>query len=395
MKIHTIAAKNFLSLRDCTIDSLSPHLNFFVGPNGSGKTSLFRVIQELTEAFEAVGVGRGKTFDHLCNIHAEPKQIDVDVKVSWDTEEERKAFCAFFCASLSPLNLLNEGLRRSQKLSKLSAYQITPEKYELFTDWLREQWTPERLRFLYSGQLHFTYRGDTGLRLSYTFTCKNEPVTILMGSSSLQDGTFWRGAVPAFPTGGQRGSDVLLEFLLSASEPLEKDAAEAMANTYFAYTGGEKAEKLDMEAFLLDLAGKHGYVLLESPVGTSQTYWPEYLLLTAISGLDFTQSNSSRLSCSRLFALLLRKACVFTNSVFASFLQPVPFEAEKVFPVRKTPVDEQDIPYWLFGLKNGNVAEKMRYERIQQAFKDLTGKDLSTAYRKFVPARVDIAETPC
>jgi len=372
-----------LSLRDCTIDSLSPHLNFFVGPNGSGKTSLFRVIQELTEAFEAVGVGRGKTFDHLCNIHAEPKQIDVDVKVSWDTEEERKAFCAFFCASLSPLNLLNEGLRRSQKLSKLSAYQITPEKYELFTDWLREQWTPERLRFLYSGQLHFTYRGDTGLRLSYTFTCKNEPVTILMGSSSLQDGTFWRGAVPAFPTGGQRGSDVLLEFLLSASEPLEKDAAEAMANTYFAYTGGEKAEKLDMEAFLLDLAGKHGYVLLESPVGTSQTYWPEYLLLTAISGLDFTQSNSSRLSCSRLFALLLRKACVFTNSVFASFLQPVPFEAEKVFPVRKTPVDEQDIPYWLFGLKNGNGAEKMRYERIQQAFKDLTGKDLSRGGREF------------
>src|SRR5260370_17455994 len=182
MKIHTIAIKNFLSLRDCTIDSLSARLNFFVGPNGSGKTNLFRAIRELTEAFEAVGAGRGRAFDNMCNIRAEPKQIDIDVKVSWNTEEEKKAICAFLCASLSPPNLLTEALRGSQKLSKLSAYQITPEKYELFTNWLREQWTPKRLQFLYTGQLHLTYRGDIGLILSYTFICKNKPVTILMRS---------------------------------------------------------------------------------------------------------------------------------------------------------------------------------------------------------------------
>ena len=188
-----------MSLRDCTIDSLSVHLNFFVGPNGSGKTNLFRAMRELKEAFEAVGVGRGKTFDYLCNIHANPKQIDIDMKVSWDTEEERKAICTFLYASLSAMNPLNEALRRSQKLSKLSNYQITDEKYELFADWLREQWAPERLQFLYTGQLHLTYRGDTGLRLSYTFVCKNEPVTILMGSGPFQDGTFWKGPAPAFP----------------------------------------------------------------------------------------------------------------------------------------------------------------------------------------------------
>jgi len=227
--------------------------------------------------------------------------------------------CTFLYASLSAMNPLSEALRTSQKLSKLNAYQITVERYEHFTDWLREQWTSERLQFLYTGQLHLTYRGDTGLRLSYTFTCKNESITILMGSSSLQDGTFWKGPVPAFPAGGQRGSNMLLEFLLSASEPLDKDAAEALADRYFASTGGEGAEQLDVEAFLLDLADKHGYVQLEPPVSTSQNYRPEYVFLTEMSGIDFTQSNSGRLSCSRLFALLLRNACVFTNSVFAPF----------------------------------------------------------------------------
>lgn len=383
MKIHTIATKNFLSLQDCTIDSLSTHLNFFVGPNGSGKTSLFRAMRELIEAFEAVGTGRGKTFDHLYNIRANPKQIDVEVKVSWDTEEERNALGAFLYTSLSPINILSEGLRRSQNMSKLSTYQITAEKYELFTNWLREQWTSERLQFLYTGQLHLTYRVDSDLRLSYTFICKNEPVTILMGFGSFQEGTFFRGPVPPFPIGGQRGSDILLEFLLSASEPLEKDAAEAMVNKYFAYTGGEKAEELDIEAFFLDLADKHGYIQLEQQVSTPQTYQPEYVLLTKMSGIDFTQINSSRLSFSRVFALLLRTACVFTNSVFAPFLEPVPFEAEKVFPVRKKPVDEQDIPYWLLGLMNGNSTEKKRYKHIQQLFKELTGKDLTREGRAF------------
>ena len=51
--------------------------------------------------------------------------------------------------------------------------------------------------------------------------------------------------------------------------------------------------------------------------------------------------------------------------------------------MRRAPVDEQDIPYWLFGLMSGNVTEKKRYERIQQVFQDLTGKDLTREGRAF------------
>jgi energy-coupling factor transporter ATP-binding protein EcfA2 len=385
MKICTIATKNFLSLRDCTISLLSPNLNLFVGSNGSGKTSLFRALRELTEAFEAVGTGSRKVFSHLYNIQAKPRQIDIDVEVSWDTKEEREAINAFLFASLiyTQPGFLTEGFRTLPKPWNIPDYEITSEKLDFFANWLREQFPPERLQFLYNGHLHLTYREDTGQRLSYTFTCKNEPITILMGSNGFEDGTYWRGSVPALPITGKPGKNILLEFLFSSTQGLEKDATEALVNTYFAYTEDKKAEELDIETFLLDLADKHGYLKLELPVSPPQAYWPEYLLLAEISGLNFTQANNSQLSFSRLFALLLRKAFVFTNSIFIPFLQPVVFDEKKVFPVRKMLTDEQDIPYWLLGLKNGNIPEKERYARIQQRFNDLTGKDLAKGGRTF------------
>src|SRR5437016_2658303 len=177
MKVHKITTKNFLALRDCTIDALDEHLNFFVGPNGSGKTSLFRALRVLKESFEAAGSGSRKTLDHLYSVHADQRQIDIDVKVSWDTDHEQKALCAFLYASLSTTNTsLNEAIKR---VRNLSTHQITPEVFEHFTDWLRDQFTPGRLQFLFSGQLHLTYREETGTRLSYAFTCKGEPVIIL------------------------------------------------------------------------------------------------------------------------------------------------------------------------------------------------------------------------
>ena len=51
MILHGIKAHNFMSLRDCTIDKLDGHLNFLVGPNGSGKTTVFRALKVIRDIF--------------------------------------------------------------------------------------------------------------------------------------------------------------------------------------------------------------------------------------------------------------------------------------------------------------------------------------------------------
>ena len=51
MILHGIQAHNFMSLRDCTINELDDHLNFLVGPNGSGKTTVFRALQVIRDIF--------------------------------------------------------------------------------------------------------------------------------------------------------------------------------------------------------------------------------------------------------------------------------------------------------------------------------------------------------
>lgn len=406
MKVHKITTKNFLALRDCTIDGLDEHLNFFVGPNGSGKTSLFRALRVLKESFEAAGSGARKTLDHLYSIHADPQQIDIDVKVSWDTDHEQKAICAFLIASLSATNTsLNEAIRR---VRHLSTYQMTPEMFDRFTDWLREQFTPGRLQFLFTGQLHLTYRAEIGTRLSYTFTCKGEPITILMAAYPPQDGSFWRGSVPISSTTTWRaGNDVLLAYLLSAKnfpkqktkktrtpkkvkvddlarddeldalmfeETGENERVAAAAETYFAYPPRAKPAPLDMEDFLLDFAEKHGYLEVGT-VAELQTYQPEYVLLREMSSINFSQADSARLSCSKFFATLLHNACVFTKSVFTPFEEPAPFQEKRVFSVSKTLIDEKDIPYWLLGIRDGNVDQKARYKRIQETFKLLAGEE--------------------
>ena len=246
---------------------------------------------------------------------------------------------------------------------------------------------------MFTGQLPLTYREDMGTRLSYAFVCKGEPVTILMAAYPPQDGTFWKGPVPASPTPWKASSDILLEYLFSTKDTPEKEkdgevvmvrseaeikaAAEAGADQYFAYLADEKPAPLDMESFLLDLAEQHGYVEI-GQVNEPQTYLPEYLLLKEMSGINFSQPNSGRnLSCSKFYSLLLHNACVFTNSVFTPFEEPVPFDDNKVFPIHKTVIDENDIPYWLLGIKNGTPTRERALsthsELIRVAYQEKKG----------------------
>jgi len=100
-----------------------------------------------------------------------------------------------------------------------------------------------------------------GTRLSYTFTCQSQQIAILMASYPPQDGTFWKGPVPASPTPWKASSDILLECLLSArnsrkqqtrktkvptkqaveTKTQKNETVEAVADAYFSYSPRAKS----------------------------------------------------------------------------------------------------------------------------------------------------------
>ena len=242
MRLLGIKAKNFLSLRDCTITDLDSHQNFIVGPNGSGKTNMFRLPKTMRDVFTAASARRRIALGHLCTQGVVPQEVDVSITVEFDTRWEQELISAFLCAALSHPNILNTALAR---LQSKSGVQLSRAEHLFFAEWLAQQIRPATVPFFFQGDLRVTYRSDIYdyLRLSYTFVCNGEPVTIIMGSLAGFDGTFWRSDPPETPTQGLRpGADVLLTFLWEPRTHKGQEVVLADIATSNASTLSEAAE---------------------------------------------------------------------------------------------------------------------------------------------------------
>src|SRR5260370_7761136 len=87
MILHGIQAHNFMSLRDCSIDKLDKHLNFLVGTNGSGKTTVFRALRVIRDT---ISPEKNLPFNQLCIRGVNPQEItlpiDADFTTPWDQQ---------------------------------------------------------------------------------------------------------------------------------------------------------------------------------------------------------------------------------------------------------------------------------------------------------------------
>jgi energy-coupling factor transporter ATP-binding protein EcfA2 len=406
MRLHGIKAKNFLSLRDCTITDLDPHLNFIVGPNGSGKTNMFRLLKTIRDVFTAAATGRRSALGHLCTQGIVPQEVDVSITVEFDTPWEQELISAFLCATLSQPSVLSSALARLQ--GKAQSVQLSRAEHLFFAEWLAQHIRPETLPFFFRGVLRVTYRSDIYdyLRLSYTFVCKGEPVTIIMGSLAGFDGTFWRGDPPEALTNGPAGGELLLPFLYAAwekekgysEEELELDLVlelnldekvvkernerneqkkrewSASVAQLFGDRYGSEPMPFDVEQFFFFL-GFHNAFLEVEPLAQQYATLPIYSTLSEASGIDFRQANARKLIFSALFSSLVNRAWVFTNNVRLPFSAPTDLDINEALSPQVSLDDEQQIPLHLFRLKMGDPTEQARFRRIQESFSMLVGED--------------------
>ena len=133
MRLHAIETRNFMCLSDFSIEGLDAHLNFIVGPNGSGKTAMFRALRTIRDAFTVVsrtdrGGNNQERESFLAGLHllrtrdATEVELEISACVEFDTQQERESLTTFVAAALAhPGNLKEQ--RAAAPAAAISARQ--------------------------------------------------------------------------------------------------------------------------------------------------------------------------------------------------------------------------------------------------------------------------------
>ena len=277
-------------------------MNFIVGPNGSGKSTIFRVLETIRESFRTKGID-SLDMRELCTRGKNPQELDITISVEFNMPWEQELIVAFLCASFSYPDFLRQANEIRSRIG------VSDEQIAAFSGWLVDVLRPEQLSFLFRGDLRLTYRSGVHeyLRLSYTFTCSDTPITITAGMpSAFIDGGLWLGSPPETHLNSQPAEYLLAAFLTRENQ---LDAVVSFL-TDQTNTGPRSIEASEL---FLYLAGTKGW-LITRKVQARFAHVPAYKLLSNLSGEPMYQSSVPRpgrptdqFTFSDLFYLLLRR----------------------------------------------------------------------------------------
>ncbi|MBU2870974.1 DNA replication/repair protein RecF [Colwellia sp. E2M01] len=150
MSVTKLTTYNFRNLSSLTID-LHPNLNFFVGDNGSGKSSLLEAL---------FFIGHGKSFRTSKVEHIASYEKDNFVVSIKDINDLQLGLSKDFNTGVTLIKINGERHARLSELAKNIAVQIvTPESFKLFFGGPRE-----RRRFVELGMFHVKHDFSTQWR---------------------------------------------------------------------------------------------------------------------------------------------------------------------------------------------------------------------------------------
>lgn len=117
MKIRGISLKNFMSFGEISHVKFGDKFNVIVGPNDSGKTSIFRAIGFLSDVFG--NKTRGRDFESFVEPYyhngSNTSPIEISVAVEFDNDEKRALTNFLICSSLLIASQHDEVVRKAEK----------------------------------------------------------------------------------------------------------------------------------------------------------------------------------------------------------------------------------------------------------------------------------------
>lgn len=333
MRLTNLTLENFRRFDRLELAPLDRDLTIIVGPNGAGKSTLAHALRLITLALRWAGAFDSDAFAQLQTYSAalhhgtRSKTFAVRVGVEFSGEREITLWRDFVRAIVAS-----------------AVVERHPPVGAPALDQLLASVTAESIRDLLNGHLVVTYSAGltSSWMVGYEFIHGTQPFYLGL-QGGVQAGHILQGRVPSEPPPGLRGVDLATRVA---------DVAE------------------NGMAFSLDLLLPSGEEGVTAQVkGTSGFRSP------AIE--DFLSSIGAEPSAGRdpSAASILHQ--IVTTSLALISDQRLP--PQMLYPVGELArhpslIDGAKVPLELYRLKNGDLAERRRYEQLKVLFKTLTGK---------------------
>ncbi len=349
MIIRGVYVHNFLSFRELQWRGLDDGLNVIVGPNGSGKTNLFRALRA---AVDALDIQEHRVWSHSAHLGSGEEKFAISLDLEFNGEWEKRTLLAFFAAALSD---------QQEILGKVGSGRVTDQGVEQFSTALLEQLSYKDINWLVQGRLVVEWGGD---RWRYHYESMNGDPYFRLDLEYSQ-----------FSTRGHGNGPTTHYSLFSAWHQVLSESSRVMLEKHL---GGESRE-LPPPALRQLLSREKGQEYRSTVSAKvripSGVYLPTHRELSRLIGkrLEFSRDYDLRF----LFHTILKRSIVFTDNVRR--------EPQSDFKVGRVTREVDDmsngdqLALFLFRRKNGTAKERRLYESIQRTFKNLTERTFDAA----------------
>lgn len=364
MRLTRLEAQNLLSFDTFKLD-LDPQRTVIVGPNGSGKTNLSRLVEvagsavawTATEALNssAVPVGPGgqmlDAFTRARHLPDRGGPQAVRLGIELTTDREKDLFVAF--------------LRAAALWSLLDVVGQGPPHAQVLADWVMAGITIETCSALLKGRIVAEHPGIRGAGWSvgyqFTYGATQESYCWVLQSPTLSS-TILTAADAVSPSPGLIGAtDVLPQRLLGVGK------------------GGPALPTLpDLPPFSLDMVLPKSGEAVRLVAGERSTYLEErfqpFSQFLRLAGLPGPEAPGPGYSLAIALHRVYQEAVAFVGEqlrgvgTWGAGQPPAGRYLLSGLPSRSVTQQPSDLPWRLFRLKNGTAEERQRYMEVQRAF---------------------------